>query len=511
MDDAAPPGFLCPIHKSIMRDPVARADGHSCDRPSIERWLQSRHTSPNTGAPLEDLTLTENHALRNSIEEWLASNFRLVALSAITIEDVIARGSTKTVYRGSVRGHLAPIAVSKMAVAGGSLEEEAAVLVKLCRHPGLVRYLGICTEGPEQFLLTELAQHGSLDVFLEQHEDTLTLPHKFHMLAQACSAMEAISFAGLVHRDLAARNLLVFEYDAQEPRKTVVKITDFGLAVNRHYQTHAYAQGEELPFRWMAPEALRRRRFSEKSDVWAFGVLAWELFSGGDVPYAFISSSEQVAERVCSGHRLEQPEGCPRELWDLVLCMWETQPQDRPTFALIRSRLAQIEGLFIQEPTMCVHFNFNVLGSGCAGDPYAGKLDLPKTVTFHELLVAATGIVMYPAKSLNLELFEPRNTSRACSSDPHSRPLQNLTDDCVFMNADGIACVAITVCGDCMCQTCRVMTHMGYDMDEHCLTGRYGGSWDLRKGVMFMMRCFLNRRQCGPCWCRELGDHLRPY
>ena len=54
---------------------------------------------------------------------------------------------------------------------GGSCEEEAAKLVKLARHSGLVRYLGLCTEGPEQLLLTELAPHGSLDCFLEAHED----------------------------------------------------------------------------------------------------------------------------------------------------------------------------------------------------------------------------------------------------------------------------------------------------------------------------------------------------
>ena len=111
--------------------------------------------------------------------------------------------------------------------------------------------------------------------------------------------MAALSGSGLIHRDLATRNVLVFAFDKDNPAATRVKITDFGLAVDRLYQTHAYgAQNEDVPFRWMPPEALKKRRFSEKSDVWAYGVTAWELLTDGEVPFAFISSNEAVAELV---------------------------------------------------------------------------------------------------------------------------------------------------------------------------------------------------------------------
>ena len=147
MDNAAPPSFLCPIGQEIMRDPATCADGHSYERAAIQCWLATHDTSPLTGAQLPSKVLIPNHALRNSIEDWLSTNFKLVPRSAVTFDvPALAHGSFKTVHRGSLQGRKEPIAVLRMRM-GGSCEEEAAKLVKLGRHPGLVRYLGLCIQG----------------------------------------------------------------------------------------------------------------------------------------------------------------------------------------------------------------------------------------------------------------------------------------------------------------------------------------------------------------------------
>jgi len=334
-----------------MNDPVTCADGHSYERASIELWLATHNTSPKTGAQLPNNALIPNHALRNAIEEWLSANFKLVPRSAVTFdEQALAHGSFKSVHRGTLQGRSEPIAVSRMRN-GGSCEVEAKTLVKLGRHPDLVRYFGLCTEGPEQLLLTELAPYGSLDQFLEAHEGQVTLQHKLKMLEQICEGMIAIVALALIHRDLATRNILVFSFDASNPAATRVKITDFGLSVDRLYQTHAYgAQDEDVPFRWMPPEALKRRRFTEKSDVWAFGVTAWELLTDGEVPYAFIASTEAVAERVCSGERLTRPGECPDALWALLQRMWAECPADRPTFVAVAEALVVLRTR-VNQPT----------------------------------------------------------------------------------------------------------------------------------------------------------------
>ena len=107
-------------------------------------------------------------------------------------------------------------------------------------------------------------------------------------------------------------------------------------------QSYRTIPGQNLPFRWMAPEALRRRKFSEASDVWAFGVTAWEILTGGDMPFALVGNDEIVAERVCSGERLPRPPDCSEELWRLVLSCWKESAKDRPRFSDIATGLSRL-------------------------------------------------------------------------------------------------------------------------------------------------------------------------
>ncbi len=140
--------------------------------------------------------------------------------------------------------------------------------------------------------------------------------------------------------DLAARNCLV---DAE----LVVKVADFGRSRNINYSQY-YKQDDKgvMPIRWMSPEALMDGRFSHKSDVWSFGVVFWEIVTFGQLPYPGMSNQE-VFERVCNSHRMEQPVECADVLYGQMLRCWAFKPQLRPTFAEMRDKLQDIFQAFI--------------------------------------------------------------------------------------------------------------------------------------------------------------------
>ena len=75
--------------------------------------------------------------------------------------------------------------------------------------------------------------------------------------------------------------------------------------------------GAKFPIKWSPPEVLNYTRFSSKSDVWAFGVLCWEVFTCGDMPYGR-SKNPEVVERVQRGQVLSRPQGCPHQVYEVI-------------------------------------------------------------------------------------------------------------------------------------------------------------------------------------------------
>ena len=136
---------------------------------------------------------------------------------------------------------------------------------------------------------------------------------------------------GVIHRDVALRNILLTNNDK-------VKIADFGLAVKLPNPITAdYKENSEyvsrgnkpIPFRWMAIESLRDRKFSSKTDVWAFGVTLWEIFSLGKEPYGSTVATELIF-MLEDGGRLEECQLSPAKVNALMRQCWAKDPVERP-------------------------------------------------------------------------------------------------------------------------------------------------------------------------------------
>ena len=98
------------------------------------------------------------------------------------------------------------------------------------------------------------------------------------------------------------------------------QVADFGLAryvIDDQYTSNG---GAKFPIKWSPPEVLNYTRFSSKSDVWAFGVLVWEVFTCGDMPYGRAKNPE-VVERVQRGQILSRPSACPYDVYEVSLTL----------------------------------------------------------------------------------------------------------------------------------------------------------------------------------------------
>ncbi|RXM99889.1 Cytoplasmic tyrosine-protein kinase BMX [Acipenser ruthenus] len=135
---------------------------------------------------------------------------------------------------------------------------------------------------------------------MKAHGKELQQTQLLEMCLDVCDAMTYLESQQFIHRDLAARNCLV-------EKDLTVKVSDFGMARYVMDDQYTSSAGTKFPVKWSAPEVLNYTRFSSKSDVWAFGVLMWEVFSLGKQPYDLYDNT-QVAQKIMQGYRLYRPQ-----------------------------------------------------------------------------------------------------------------------------------------------------------------------------------------------------------
>ncbi|CAI5450605.1 unnamed protein product [Caenorhabditis angaria] len=211
-----------------------------------------------------------------------------------------------------------------------------ARIMRQYQHANVVSFYGVCVEKEPIMLVMELANQGALDSFLKNSssKDEITLRDKLKYSFDASKGLEYLHQNGCIHRDVAARNFLV--------HKGIVKITDFGLSKQLSDHAHKYKLKDlhqKLPIRWLAPEVIVTATYSFKSDVFSFGILLWEIFMDGAIPYPGMTLAE-VSKEVRKGYRMSPPDKMPMICRNIMTAQcWPQNPADRDNMMEIRQAI----------------------------------------------------------------------------------------------------------------------------------------------------------------------------
>ncbi|KFM05894.1 Cytoplasmic tyrosine-protein kinase BMX, partial [Aptenodytes forsteri] len=237
----------------------------------------------------------------------------------------LGSGQFGVVHLGKWKGQydVAIKMVKEGAMSEDEFIEEAQTMMKL-NYPKLVRLYGVCSKSYPIYLVTEYMPNGCLLSYLRSHGKELQPLQLLEICYDVCDAMAFLESCQFIHRDLAARNCLV-------DSNLTVKVSDFGMTRYVLDDLYTSSPGTKFPVKWSAPEVLHYTKFSSKSDVWAFGILMWEVFTLGKQPYELYDNM-QVIEKVSQGYRLYRPQLVSDIIYQIMYNCWHELPEKRPAF-----------------------------------------------------------------------------------------------------------------------------------------------------------------------------------
>lgn len=265
----------------------------------------------------------------------------------VKFEELLGEGTFGEVYRANLYG--LQVAVKKLKTSGldsnviTDFRHEVAVMSAI-HHPNTILFLGACTEADHMMLVTEFAEHGTLDEVLVNED--LSWGQRLNIALGSAKGMNWLHHMRppFIHRDLKTENILLDgHYNA--------KIADFGLST---FAEKATGIGG-TPF-YMAPEMILNRPYTSKVDVFSFALVLYCTFIN-EVPYEDyeFQSIQEFFVMIVKGERLKLPGACPNVEKLISLC-WRASPNSRPNFDQITRFLEKVKREHVDQKSWESHF-----------------------------------------------------------------------------------------------------------------------------------------------------------
>ncbi|XP_019375746.1 PREDICTED: mitogen-activated protein kinase kinase kinase 7 isoform X4 [Gavialis gangeticus] len=283
-------------------------------------------------------------ASADMIETPPVLNFEEIDYKEMTVEEVVGRGAFGVVCKAKWRGK--DVAIKQIE----SESERKAFIVELrqlsrVNHPNIVKLYGACLN--PVCLVMEYAEGGSLYNVLHGAEPLpyYTAAHAMSwclQCSQGVAYLHSMKPKALIHRDLKPPNLLLVAGG------TVLKICDFGTACD--IQTHM--TNNKGSAAWMAPEVFEGSNYSEKCDVFSWGIILWEVITRRK-PFDEIGGPAfRIMWAVHNGTRPPLIKNLPKPIESLMTRCWSKDPSQRPSMEEIVKIMTHLMRYFpgTQEP-----------------------------------------------------------------------------------------------------------------------------------------------------------------
>jgi len=243
----------------------------------------------------------------------------------IEVGKLLGRGGFGEVFKGIWRG--TEVAVKKLLnqrMTDEALQEfrSEVQMLRSLRHPNIVLFMGVCTVPPNFAIVTEFCARGTLFDVLQDRNVMLEWTQVNKIALQISLGMNYLHMnkPAIIHRDLKSANVLVDD-------SFNCKIGDFGLSRMRSQAM----TGQTGTYQYMAPEVLTCQQYTEKADVYSFGILLWETCSR-QPPFLGLQPMQVAMGVYQKNLRPPIPERCPPTYVSLMQSCWDANPSRRPSF-----------------------------------------------------------------------------------------------------------------------------------------------------------------------------------
>uniref|UniRef100_A0A6B2KX09 non-specific serine/threonine protein kinase n=1 Tax=Arcella intermedia TaxID=1963864 RepID=A0A6B2KX09_9EUKA len=261
----------------------------------------------------------------------------------IKTTEEIARGAYGIVFLGIVE--YKQVAIKEIFL-NDETEQEILIRLKLIneivlhsrlKHPNIVNLEGICWESRR--IVFELCTLGNLHQQIVDLNFHFSWKYRVRILTDIMKGVHYLHSLPIpvIHRDLKSLNIMIISTHPTDPINA--KITDFGTAT---YYTHPLTTRVVDNPSWLAPEIIEKKEYGLASDIYAFGMVAWETFCR-ELP--FLLKWGEVEEKVLAGERPPLPSESPALFNELLNECWHQVPSSRPSPTDIIKKLGEIDQL----------------------------------------------------------------------------------------------------------------------------------------------------------------------